>query len=235
MANAAGIHALLITPDPWLVMNFTNISRELGIEAHASAKTSGVPEELDQAKYEAVLVDFDNLPEALPILTNLRHNPANRTALLFAVATGVDHRKQVPEEAVNFVLARPFDAKEIRRVLYAAYETMARERRRYFRCSAEMPALLAKVNGEPALKCTTINLSGSGLALNTPSPLNVAEPVQIVLFLQGQPAVRLDGTVVWDDKHGKTGFSFECRFEEDRRELDAWLDSHFRQLLTPLA
>src|SRR5436305_4112496 len=63
MQNAADIRVLLVTPDPSLVTDFTNLCGELGIEAQSSASTHKIPEELAEAKYEVVLVDFDRVPE----------------------------------------------------------------------------------------------------------------------------------------------------------------------------
>ena len=231
MVNTAEIHALLVTPDPWLVMNFTDVSRELGIDAQRSGKTGGVPEELGRAKYEAVLVDFDTVPETLAILASVRESPANRNALVFAVATDIGHRQQALRQGATFIFERPLEAAEIRRVLYAAYDLMARERRLYFRCTAELPVLLTHANAGTELKCTTLNLSSNGMALSTSSPLQPGEVVQIVLFLQEGHAVRGSGTVVWDDKHGKTGISFQCSVPQDQNQLDTWLDTRFRNLL----
>ena len=204
MVNIAEIHTLLVTPDPWLVTNFTNVSRELGIDAQRSVKTAGVPEELGRAKYEAVLVDFDKVPETLSILARVRESPANRNAVVFAVASNSEHRQQALEQGANFVFERPLEIKEIRRVLYSAYDLLARERRIYFRCSAELPVLLTRVRATTDLRCTTINISSNGMALVTAFPLNPGEEVRIILFLHGSgPVVRASGTVVWDDSMGR--------------------------------
>ena len=234
MVNTAEIRALLVTPDPWLVSNFISLCGELGIAAQRSAAIHNVPEELGQAKYEAVLVDFDTVPETLTILAGVRESRGNRNALVFAVATDTAHRHQALRQGANFIFERPFDANEIRRVLYAAYDLMARESRRYFRCTAELPALLGQANTGTDLRCTTINISSNGMALRTPSSLHLGEVVQIALFLPGAgQAVRASGTVVWDDKHGKTGINFQCNIPRDQSELDAWLNTRFYELLTP--
>ncbi len=234
MINTVEIRALVVTPDPWLVSNFIGVCKELGIDAQRSAQTDGVPEELGQAKYEAVLVDFDIVPETPTILAGVRESRGNRNALIFAVATDTVHRHQALRQGANSIFERPLDANQIRRVLYAAYDLMARESRRYFRYTAELPALLSQANGGTDLKCTTINISSNGLALRTPTPLHPGEGVQIALFLPGAgEAVGASGTVVWDDKHGKTGINFQGSIPRDQNELDAWLNARFYELLTP--
>jgi len=231
MQNAAEIRTLLVTPDLWLVTNFTNISRELGIDAQRSAEPGGIPEELGRTKYEAVLVDFDNVPETSSILARVRASSANKNAVVIAVASGAS-REQALQQGANFVFERPLEPKEIRRVLYAAYDLMARERRRYFRCTAELPVLLTQASAGTDVRCTTINISGSGMAISTPFPMKPGEEVRLILFLQASgPVVRANGTVVWDDRHGKTGLTFQCSIQRDQGELEGWLDSNFDKLL----
>lgn len=234
MVNAAEIRALLVTPDPWLVNNFTSVCTELGIAAQKSATIHNVPEELGEAKYEAVLLDFDTVAETPTIMGGVRESRGNRNALVFAVATHTAHRHQALRQGANFIFVRPIDANEIRRVLYAAYDLMVRESRRYFRATAELPVLLSQAHVGTDLRCATINLSSGGMALKTPSPLQLGEQVQIALFLPGaSQAVSASGTVVWDDKHGKTGINFQCSIPRDQSELDAWLNARFYEILTP--
>jgi DNA-binding response OmpR family regulator len=231
----AQIRALLVTPDPVLVKHFISVCTELGIETQESAMKDGFPEELGRAKYEAVLLDFDNLPDTISIMAVLRDSPANRNALVFAVGSDISHRHQALRQGANFIFERPLDVNEIRRVVYNAYDLMARERRRYFRCAAELPALVSgAASGD--LKCTTTNISSNGIALRTPRPLEPGELVQIALFLPGAgDAIHANGTVVWDDQHGKTAVTFQCDIPRDQSELDAWLNARFYELLTPRA
>jgi hypothetical protein len=234
MVSAAQIRALLITPDPWLVQHFISVCEDLGIEAQQSAATNRVPEELGHVKYEAVLVDFDSVPEAVTILAGIRESRGNRNALVFAVATDTSHRHCALRQGANFIFERPMDANEIRRVLYSAYDLMVRDRRRYFRCTADIPTLLSRSNEKGDLKCTTFNISSSGMALRTPGSLHSGEAVEIALFLPGAVrAVRASGTVIWDDEHGKTGLDFKCALPQGQSELDAWLNTRFYELLTP--
>ena len=183
---------------------------------------------------EAVLVDFDTVPETLRIMGGVRESRGNRNALVFAVASDTTHRHQALRQGANFIFERPIETIEIRRLLHASYDLMARESRRYFRCTAEIPALLTQSEEATDLSCTTINISSSGMALKTPSPLHPGGVVQIALFLPGAgQAVRAGGTVVWDDKHGKTGINFRCNTPGEQNELDAWLNARFYELLTP--
>ena len=107
------IQALLVTPDPSLVTVFTAVCGELGIEVRTTAGNEGIIEELQKAKYEGILVDFDTAPDPTLMLDALRRNPSNRNAVTFALATKADDRREALENGINLLLHRPFDAREI--------------------------------------------------------------------------------------------------------------------------
>ncbi len=216
----------MVSSDPWLTKNFSEIAREVGIEAQTSTGNSGIPDELSVAKYEGVLLDFDLVPNAMAVLTAVRQSRSNENTVVFAVASDRVQGHKILENGADLLLERPLEAQQIRRALYAAYERMVRERRRYFRCAIEVPVLLTKPSSGIEVRGTSINISSSGIALNAPSAFKPGEEVQTTIFLRGvELAIRAAGTVVWDDRHGKTGLSFKCSSAENQRELDTWLDS----------
>lgn len=230
MSLGAEIRTLVLTKDSTLNTTFGEIAREFGILAQKSNdKNGGVPEELGATKYEGLCIDFDTVSQTAPILTSVRQNPINRNTVIFAVVGSADSRRRAREQGATFLLDRPLQGEEVRRVLQAAYGLMTRERRRYFRCAAEMPVKLVRDSGEE-LNCKTINISSNGMALSSPRPLDAAEKLHISLTLPGAGApIRLQGTVVWDDKHGKTGLSMECANSQIQLELDSWLDASFNR------
>lgn len=221
------MHAFLLTPDPVLVTTFTDACQELGIEVRASAEHDRLAEELHRAKYEAVLIDFDLMRDPVAMLNDVRQSPSNRNAVIFGV-TDANHRQQALAAGVKVLFERPFDGKEIRRVLHGSYDLMVRERRRYFRCAAELPALVIRSRLGEDFRCTTMNLSSAGVALKGSVHLEPGEEIQVILFLrESEVMVRGTGTVIWDDKHGKTGISLKCASQRHQTELDSWLDAHF--------
>jgi CheY-like chemotaxis protein len=222
------IQALVVTPDPLLVTSFTDACRELGIEVRATIESDAARDALAREKYEAVLLDFDNLHDPSVIVTAIRQSPSNGHAFIFSVATETEQRREALSQDISLLLQRPLDDKELCRVLHAAYGLIVRLRRRYFRCVAEVPVLLIYSGSGADCKCTSMNLSSGGVGLRVPLPLQPGEEVQLILFLHGTDIiVRATGTVIWDDKHGKSGISFKCASHEYQAELDAWLDAHF--------
>jgi len=225
--SAAEVRALVVSPDPALASAFLDIARELGIISDVSNGQEGVPQELGREKYEALLVDFDGDGVALAALAALRANPSNRNAVIFAIATGASKQQLALQHQAHFLLPRPLDSKELRRTLYAAYDAMTRERRRYFRCTAELPVVLTRADGSD-VAAQTSNVSANGMSIRSAISFKLGERVGITLDLQDDGThVLASGTVVWDDKHGKSGISFQCVRPELQHKLDTWLDGQF--------
>jgi PilZ domain-containing protein len=76
----------------------------------------------------------------------------------------------------------------------------------------------------------TSNVSTHGMSICSPVSFNPGERLGITLDLQnGSPHVLAHGTIVWDDKHGKSGINFQCVRPELQKNLNAWLDHEFQK------
>ena len=224
MSNSR-MHALLLTADSSLFATFTRISEELGIGAELVGTLQDVSGRLNGGKYEAVLLDADTVPSAIPLISVVRESRSSKNAVVFVVASKAKDGEQALECGAHFVLRRPLDAPEIRRTLRAAYDLMVGESRRYFRCSAELPVTVGTPHA--TFRCSTVNVSGNGMAVRIPVPLELAEPVDIEVALPDGFTVHASGLVVWHDREGNSGLKFHCSGPEMRQKLDAWLDSQF--------
>jgi DNA-binding response OmpR family regulator len=223
------LRTLLVTPDNSLAGMFVELFKELDIEAQPSTTTVGIPDELQRDKYEAVMLDFDRVPDAGAILAKLREIPSSKTAVVFALVSDPKDRQAVLKSGANLLFERPVEPSKIRRAISAAYDLMARERRRYFRCTVKLPVLLIPANSRFDSRCTSINVSSGGIALMTPLVLTPGDQAEVIFPLPGMDSlVRAIGTVIWDDKHGKTGLSFKFTNPEHQNDLDLWLDTQLQ-------
>ena len=84
-------------------------------------------------------------PSLLTLVLEHRNSP---NAVIFAVASNAARRDQALLNGAHFLLNRPIQASAIRQTLNTAYDLMYKERRRYFRCAAELPVTLFRgLNG----------------------------------------------------------------------------------------
>ncbi|HKW18806.1 MAG TPA: PilZ domain-containing protein [Terriglobales bacterium] len=204
---------------------FEAVSHELGIESHPSSDVRALSELLANVKYAGVVLDFDTIDSAVTAAACIRSNRANPNAVIFAVASNAARRDQALLQGAHFVLNRPIHASEIRQTLNTAYDLMFKERRRYFRCAAELPVTLFQAGGKS--QCSSINVSSDGMGINSPVPLRLGQSLEITFVLSDGFEIHATGIVIWDDKHGKSGLKFNCHHPEMRHRLDSWLDSQF--------
>jgi DNA-binding response OmpR family regulator len=223
------MRVLIVTSDPTLTASFGETTSEFGIELQTNRDSQNFSESLRTTKYEGVFIDFDTVPAALPAVNDVRKSLGNHKAVIFAIASDSDRRDKALIAGAHFILQRPIQKLELADTLNAAYDLMQRERRRYFRSSAELSVSIKRIGSAQTVECSTMNVSSDGMGIKTPTMLTLAEAVDIRLPLPDGFIVRAIGIVIWGDQHGKAGIKFTCSTPEIRQKLDAWLNANFGQ------
>ena len=224
------MQALVLTADQWLSSVFGQAWTELGMEAQITRDAQIASQQIGRAKFDALVLDFDTVSETSQVLGLVRSSRANKSAVILAVATDNIQQKSASEDRASFLLHRPIDISQIRRALAAARGFMVAERRRYFRCAVELAVLITRENSEP-LQCTSMNISSSGMGINTPATLKSGETLSVSCMLPGGVNFRATVKVIWDDGHGKSGLYFDGVDSEMQNKLESWLDSQFSTTL----
>jgi DNA-binding response OmpR family regulator len=234
MLSSAEMRALLVTTDQLTVGLFSDLFREIGVVVQNYADASNAAMGVGSIRFEALVLDFDKLKNTVSVITSLRESRSSRNALVFAIASDGATRQRALEQGANFALERPLQRDAVKKVLHTAYSLMLRERRRYFRHAASIAVMLRRESGEE-VQCTSINISRSGMALNVPGALTPGESTDLTFALpDSEVSLIARGIVVWDDKHGKAGVTFECASLEQQNRLVRWLDRHFYRQVHPV-
>jgi len=84
---SAEMRALLVTPDPEMLAVFTQLFGEMRISAQPCTDATGAAESLLDAKFEALVLDFDRIADEIQVIEGLHKNRVNRNAVVFAVAS----------------------------------------------------------------------------------------------------------------------------------------------------
>ncbi len=226
-ADTAEMKALLVTHDPPMVDLFRQLFAEISIVVQGCEDEAVASEILSRSKLDALVLDFDNVSDSDPLIKSLRASPSNKNAVLFAAATYGAAKQKAFENGTSYIFERPFVAEQIRLVLRTAYAQMLRERRKYFRLAVELNVSIKRSTGAEML-CKTTNLSQNGMAVLTPSPLQHGETIKLSFQVpSAKLSLSAEGSVVWEDKHGKAGINFQCASAEDQNRFAAWLDHEF--------
>lgn len=221
-----GMKALILAHDEEMLIIFSHLLHEQGIDVRKCSLESEALRQLSSEKFEAIVLDFDQIADCPDLLKKLPR--ANENVLLIAIASGDQKEANAAVRAgVTFVVQRPLVPTEIREVLRVAYGRMLRESQRYFRLAVALPVSIRKRSGE-VLQCTSLNLSQTGMAVNNPFKFMPGESVNIAFAIPNTDVfVSAEGKVIWDDKHGKTGLSFECTSPSAQSRYYEWLHDHF--------
>src|SRR5579863_3153468 len=158
------LESLLLSRDVEVVRVLRPTLEKLSIDVEICQEAKKASEILISEKFDAVIVDCDDLQGGREVLECLRATPSNKNSVTFAVLNG---KKTTTQEAfgmgVNFVLQKPISTLNASRCFNAALNFMVRERRRYYRQPVKMPVRV--VIDEKELKATSTNISEGGIAL----------------------------------------------------------------------
>jgi AmiR/NasT family two-component response regulator len=226
-ASMVDLKALIVSPDAKTAGVFVDAFRDLKVIAQGCADQGSASWHFAQAKFEAVVLDLDNILERVPFVQNLRLGRTNRNAVVIAVATNDSARKRALEHGASFTVGRPLVADQLLTVLKAAYGFMLQDRRRYFRLATEL-AVSIRTSAGAEFQCKTINISSEGMALRTPRSMQEGDVVGVVFAISNPgPLIIAEGTVIWDDKHGKAGLHLRFASSKDKDRISEWLDGEF--------
>jgi DNA-binding response OmpR family regulator len=152
------LESLLVSRDPQVIRVLRPALEKLAIEVEVCRGADSGSEILASEKFDAVIVDCDDLHGGLGVLETLRGTTSNRNSVTFAILNGHTTTREAFQMGANFVLQKPISPVNAARCFSAAIGLMSRERRRYFRQPVEMPVTLVFGEGQE-LKATATNLS----------------------------------------------------------------------------
>lgn len=225
------LDSLLLSQDPELVRVIRPTLEKLSIDVSVCHEIGSGADILASDKFDAVIVDCDDLKGGLSLLQGLRKTPSNKNSVAFAILNGKKTTtQQAFEYGANFVLQKPISALNASRCFHAALNFMVRERRRYFRHPLAMPVKI--VLGDHSVPCDSTNLSESGIALVLTDrlPKGATPRLQFVLP-ETNLKFEIEAEVVWADGKGRAGLRFQNVPERSQQQLEAWLDDRLEQEL----
>jgi len=217
------LESLLVCRDTEVVRVLRPTLEKLCIDVEVSAAAKSGAEILSSAKFDAVIVDCDDLPDGLEVLKNLRQLSSNRTSVSFAILNGKTTTQQAFEMGANFVLQKPITTASTLRCFHTALSFMVREKRRYFRCRVEMPVVLQFGQGDEMM-CIATNLSEGGMALQCDGALPKGSINKVSFGLPGTKiTMEPKGDIAWADGLGRAGLRFVDVPEVSRDQLEKWI------------
>jgi DNA-binding response OmpR family regulator len=225
------LESLLLSKDAEVVRILRPTLEKLSIEVEVCQEAKKASEILIAEKFDAVIVDCDDMQGGMEVLQGLRATPSNKGSVTFALLNG---KKTTTQEAfgmgVNFVLQKPISSLNAARCFHAALNFMVRERRRYYRQPVKM--LVKVVLGDKELKATSTNVSEGGIALilHQALPKDATPRLQFTLP-ETKLTLDVEAQVTWADIKGHVGLRFLNVPQSSQELLEKWLNEQMEKQL----
>ena len=223
------LDSLVLSKDPEVVRVIRPTLEKLSIDVEICHEARAGVDILISDKFDAVIVDCDDLNGGLAVLQGLRSTPSNKNSVAFAILNG---KKTTTQEAfgmgANFVLQKPISTLNASRCFHAALNFMIKERRRYFRQPVKMQVKV--VYEGKTLTATSTNISEGGIAVMLrEAPPKGAAPHLKFSIPNTNIQMEVEAEVAWVDVKGLAGFRFHNVPESSQAELEQWLDDQIEQ------
>jgi CheY-like chemotaxis protein len=227
-ASIAGV--LVVSKDAVTIAQLSESMQKLAMSAEVCPEALTALGLLSRQKFEAIIVDFQLGTQATSLVEKVRLSPANRTAVIFTISDSDAETASAFKAGSNFVLRRPLSQTSVDRNLKVAYGLIVRERRRYFRCPIEIPAIISAA-GEPEIHGHTVNISEGGIAVTIPVSLAPSVKVRVEFTLPGHATgFAAEATVCWS-KQAYLGMQFGSLAPHLATELQEWLARRLEESL----
>lgn len=201
--QSVSVRVLLLSSDSKVIQSLSQAGRPMAIEIDSSNDPEAAISKLSQSKFEGVIVDLA-LKQGLDVLTRLRGLSSNKSAVSYAVLSQNLEQLAAFQAGANFVFERPV-SQSAARVFKASYSLMVREKRRYFRYPLKIDVLL-RCGTNAELSGTSLNLSETGICLNSGRSMQVGDQLSVRLRLPGRTeSLQLFGEVCWAEQSGRMG------------------------------
>lgn len=217
------LEALLLSQDREVVRVIHRVLGDLDVIFEDCTSMERGAEVLHSRKFDAVLIDCDDLHGAPEVLKQVRKETSNRSAIVFAIINGVTSVRAAFDLGANFVLDKPLTVERVSRSLRAAHGLMMRERRRYFRQPVEMPIVITAQSGAE-IHAGATNLSEGGMAVQSAQAIPTAGPMRVRFTLPGtRVTIEARAEIAWTDGARQSGLRFQHIHQTAREDMERWL------------
>jgi CheY-like chemotaxis protein len=222
------LDSLVLSRDTNLVRVIRPTMEHLSIDVEVCQEARAASEILISEKFDAIVVDCDDLRGGLEVLQGLRATPSNKNSVTFAVLNGKTTTQEAFGLGANFVLQKPITTLNASRCFNAALNFMVKERRRYFRQPLQMAVNV--VLDDKEIKATSTNISETWIALVLREALPKGATPRLTFVL---PEINLsmdvEAEVAWADIKGRVGCRFHNVPQSSQQLLEKWLDDQMER------
>ena len=224
--------ALLISNDGVAIKQLSESMQQLHLYVEVCQDITAALRLLNQRKFEAVVVDVGG--DAKAVLEEIRLTPSNRTVVIFAISENDGEASEALKSGASFVVLKPFSPLTIEDILWGAYDSIVRERSRYFRYPVQIPASIQDSDRQET-DSVMVNISAGGFGIAASAPLKVGNKVAVQFTLPDHPSrFAAEAMTCWR-KGPYMGLQFVPLPPSLESTLQEWLSLKLKEYLPLLA
>jgi CheY-like chemotaxis protein len=213
--------ALLVSSDHEAAATLAPVLSSFGLALRCCAYEESI-RELSEQKFDAIIVDFEDPPQATLVLQNAYLTSPRSAAVTVALLSDRTKVRSAFGAGAHFVLYKPVSAEQAQASLRAATILIKRERRRAARIPLQVPVQLRVTDLE--VEGILLDLSEEGMELLASEPLCPSAALNLHFVLPGDEyPVHVQGEVAWASPNGQAGVRFVNLSEVARKRLIDWV------------
>jgi CheY-like chemotaxis protein len=222
------LQALLVSTDDSVADVLGRVLPTLGIAMDRSSDHETTITRIQQQKFDALIVDFDNPEVAKDVLQQARTLGTEPLSIALVADTG--KVREILSGGAHFVLYKPLTEDAAKAGLRAAAAMLGRERRRAVRIPVQAPVEITlpdtrKVDG------ILLDLSATGMDVLTAEQQTRGALLAFHFQLpDGALEIEAHGQVAWANPNGQTGVHFLDLAEPVSAALKTWLQEAARSV-----
>ncbi len=215
--------ALLVSTDDSASEILGRVLPAMGIVVERFSDLPTAIDRLQQQRFDALVVDFDDPDAAGQVLDEARRLNSGDSPVSVALVAEPAKARAILSNGAHFVLYKPLSDDKAKAGLRAVAALLNRERRRAYRVPVQAPVEITLPDARKA-EGILLDLSETGMDVLTAEPQAPGSLLNFRFQLpDGSLEVDAHGQVAWANPNGQTGVHFLDLAESMKAQLKVWL------------
>jgi len=217
--------ALLVSSDNSASEILGRILPACGIAVERCDVFAAAADRLQQQKFDALVVDFEDPEFASALLEEARRLNSGNPPVTVALVAERTKARDILSGGAHFVLYKPLSEEKAKAGLRAVAALLNRERRRTYRVPVQVPVELNLPDTRKA-EGILLDLSETGMDVLTAEPHVPGALIHFRFELpDGALEIKAHGQVAWAKPNGQTGVHFLDLDESIKAQMQVWLQA----------
>jgi DNA-binding response OmpR family regulator len=217
--------ALLLSTDDSASEILSRVLPASGIAVERLSDLTTAVERLQQQRFDALVIDFEDPKAAAEVLEEARRLNSGNALVTVALVAERTKTRDILSGGAHFVLYKPVSDDSATAGLRAVTALLNRERRQAYRVPVQVPVELTLSDAGKA-EGILLDLSESGMDVLTAEPQAPGALLSFRFQLpDGSLEVNAHGQVAWANPNGQTGVHFLDLEQSIKAQLRLWLQA----------